>query len=295
MKSLKYIIIGLLIIILIYSSISCTEKAVTNRKTITLESVVKTFPKELLSESKKIMVKRLECINIKDYVIEENIFQSQIVINLNEKENIKSIAEVLKSRGKASFLESFKRNEVLSNLRKGLKSDCSRVLDSILGITVDKAYPDAIIGQANVKDTFVIGKFFRAKAVKSILPSKAKLCWSLAPNSSNKFELYAVSTESYGLDETALSDIHTSKSENYFGVSMTFKQEYIKTLENLTSRNIDKAIAFLIDGKVYSAPVVRSAITSGKVEITGNFTEEDANGLVAIIGCGELPLDFLIK
>ena len=138
MKSLKYIIIGLIIIILIYSSIACTEKAATNRKTITLECEVKTFPGQLFLESKEIMAKRLDCINIKDYVIEENTYQSQIAVIVNEKENTKSIAEVLKSRGKASFLETFKRNEVLDNLRKGLKSDCSRVLDSILGITADK-------------------------------------------------------------------------------------------------------------------------------------------------------------
>lgn len=295
MKSLKYIIIGLLIIILIYSSISCTEKAANNQKTITLESIYKTFPKELLSESKSVMTKRLNCMNIKDFVIEENSFQSQITVTLSEKENIPAISKVLRAQGKASFLETYNGNEVLGKLRKGLKSDCSRVLDSILGVTSDKAYPDAIIGQANVKDTFAIGKFFRTKAVKSLLPPSAKLCWSLTPNSSNKFELFAVSAENHGIDETALSDIHTSKGENYFGVSMTFKQEYNKTLENLTTRNIDKAIAFLIDGKVYSAPIVRSAITGGKVEITGNFTEEDANSLVAIIGYGELPLDFLIK
>lgn len=280
---------------MIYSSIACTEKAANNQKTITLESISKTFPKELLSESKEIMARRLNSMNIKNFIIEENTFQSQIVVILNEKENIKAISDVLNARGKANFLETINRNEVLINLRKGLKSDCSQVLDSLLGITNDRTYLDVIVGQADAKDTFAIGKFFRAKAVKSLLPSSAKLCWSLTPNSSNKFELYAVSTESQGIDETALSDIHTSKDENYVGVSITFKQKYHKALENLTNKNINKTIAFLIDGKVYSAPIVRSAITSGKVEITGNFTEEDANSLVAIIGCGELPLDFQVK
>ncbi|MDR2105862.1 MAG: protein translocase subunit SecD [Coriobacteriales bacterium] len=49
-------------------------------------------------------------------------------------------------------------------------------------------------------------------------------------------------------------------------------------------------IAILLDGYVQSAPAVQSAITNGKVSITGNYTVEGANQLKTILQSGSLPV-----
>lgn len=53
-------------------------------------------------------------------------------------------------------------------------------------------------------------------------------------------------------------------------------------------------IAILLDGKVECAPAVQSAITTGQVQITGNYTSEEANDLKTIINSGSLPVSLSI-
>jgi len=47
----------------------------------------------------------------------------------------------------------------------------------------------------------------------------------------------------------------------------------------MTRRNVGKRLAIIIDGQVYSAPVIRTEISGGKAEISGNFSEQEAKDL----------------
>jgi RNA polymerase sigma factor (sigma-70 family) len=51
----------------------------------------------------------------------------------------------------------------------------------------------------------------------------------------------------------------------------------------VTKENINKRLAIVLDGHLYLAPVIRSEISDGKVQITGHFTEEEASELAAKI------------
>ncbi len=54
-----------------------------------------------------------------------------------------------------------------------------------------------------------------------------------------------------------------------------------------------KSIAIILDGKVISAPVVQTpSFTGGSVQITGDFTESDAQDLAKILQFGAVPVDF---
>jgi tetratricopeptide (TPR) repeat protein len=55
-----------------------------------------------------------------------------------------------------------------------------------------------------------------------------------------------------------------------------------------TARNINKRLAIIIDGKVYSAPEVKTRITS-RFNITGRFSLNDAYDFAAILKGGTLP------
>lgn len=54
-------------------------------------------------------------------------------------------------------------------------------------------------------------------------------------------------------------------------------------------------ICILLDGVVKSAPAVQAAITNGQVQISGNYTVEDANQLKTIIDSGSLPVSLNIE
>jgi SecD/SecF fusion protein len=57
----------------------------------------------------------------------------------------------------------------------------------------------------------------------------------------------------------------------------------------VTSGNVGRPFAIVLDGKVISAPRIQGPITGGSGEITGNFTVEEANNLAILLRAGALP------
>jgi beta-lactamase regulating signal transducer with metallopeptidase domain len=62
-------------------------------------------------------------------------------------------------------------------------------------------------------------------------------------------------------------------------IDFTLTPDGTRAFAALTRDNVGKRIAILIDGQVVSAPVVREAITGGKGQISGAFTEAEARDL----------------
>lgn len=58
---------------------------------------------------------------------------------------------------------------------------------------------------------------------------------------------------------------------------------------NLTARNRGEIFSIVLDGTSMSAPRINEPIPGGNVQITGDFTIEEADDLAAIIEAGELP------
>jgi preprotein translocase subunit SecD len=58
----------------------------------------------------------------------------------------------------------------------------------------------------------------------------------------------------------------------------------------VTSQNIGKRFAIILDGKVISAPVIQSAITGGSGQITSMGSPEAASELVLLLRNGALPV-----
>lgn len=58
----------------------------------------------------------------------------------------------------------------------------------------------------------------------------------------------------------------------------------------ITERNIGKPLAIILDGTLYSAPVIRDRIP-GKGIIEGNFKQNEVNDLIAVMRAGSLPAD----
>jgi preprotein translocase subunit SecD len=56
----------------------------------------------------------------------------------------------------------------------------------------------------------------------------------------------------------------------------------------VTAANIDKQLAIILDGEVYSAPVIHSKISSDG-QITGHFSREEADELSKVLRAGALP------
>jgi preprotein translocase subunit SecD len=57
----------------------------------------------------------------------------------------------------------------------------------------------------------------------------------------------------------------------------------------ITSANVGRRLAIILDNVVYSDPVIKEPIPGGHVQITGNFTYDDAHELAIVLRSGALP------
>ena len=73
-------------------------------------------------------------------------------------------------------------------------------------------------------------------------------------------------------------------------VDLQFNTEGTQIFGELTKNNVDKPLAIYLDGMPISAPVVREEISSGRAQISGNFTLSEAKQLVARLNQGALPV-----
>jgi len=72
-------------------------------------------------------------------------------------------------------------------------------------------------------------------------------------------------------------------------VGLEFDSEGARIFERVTGENIKKRLAIVLDGTVYSAPVIQDKISGGKASITGSFTMEEARDLAIVLRAGALP------
>lgn len=80
-------------------------------------------------------------------------------------------------------------------------------------------------------------------------------------------------------------DQQTSRSV----VSFQFDTRGAITFGEITSKNVGKRFAIVLDNQVITAPVIQQAITGGSGQISGNFTPETSNDLAVLLRAGALP------
>ena len=157
----------------------------------------------------------------------------------------------------------------------------------------------SLVGYANVRDTAAVNKIIHSATAKQVLPSDLKLLWSAKPADGlgvkNVYELHAIKVTQSSGRAPLEGDVVTDASDQFNSVSgtpevsMTMNSEGARRWAALTKANINKAIAIVLDGYVYSAPRVNGEISGGQSSITGNFTIEDTKDLANTLKSGRMP------
>ncbi len=75
-----------------------------------------------------------------------------------------------------------------------------------------------------------------------------------------------------------------------WSIAFELQPDAARAFGELTSRLIGKPLGIFLDGNKISAPIVRSAITGGTGEISGNFGAEEAQDLAVQLNAGALPV-----
>ena len=156
----------------------------------------------------------------------------------------------------------------------------------------------ACIGYASSADTAKVNRYLAMPQIAALFPAEFRPMWGVKPvgNSENIFELVAIKASSRDgqapLDGSVITNANVSYDSRTNGepkVSMSMNAEGANVWAHLTKDNIGKQIAIVLDGTVYSYPVVNSEISGGNSEISGHFTVEEATDLVNVLKSGKLP------
>ena len=154
---------------------------------------------------------------------------------------------------------------------------------------------NCVVGYAIAKDTAAINAMVNSEAAKSILPADLKLAWGVKNASgmkANVFELYALRANNGqpSMQGDVIADAKDEFDQNHRPiVSMTMTTSGARDWATLTKKNLKKCVAIVLDGYVYSAPVMQNEITDGNSQISGNFTTDDTRDLANVLKSGKMP------
>ena len=167
----------------------------------------------------------------------------------------------------------------------------------LFSVLVPAQYKGACIGYAHYADTAKINRYFAMPQVKELFPAEFKPLWTVHASQmdENIFELVAIKAATAD-GKAPLDGGYVTDARVQFGntagtpeVSMSMNGEGAGIWARLTGDNIGKQIAIVLDGMVYSYPVVNGKIEGGSSQITGNFTIEEAEDLANVLKSGKLP------
>ena len=168
-------------------------------------------------------------------------------------------------------------------------------------LTPSQMNTSACIGFANAVDMDKVMRYLEMPEIAGIFPAEFKPMWSVKPTEyvkgANVYELIAIKASSRdgkapldgGVVTDARVDYNGQQRGGEPGVSMTMNAEGANIWARLTKENIGRQIAIVLDGTVYSYPVVNSEITGGNSSITGHFDVEEATDLTNVLKSGKLP------
>jgi len=77
-------------------------------------------------------------------------------------------------------------------------------------------------------------------------------------------------------------------------ISIQFDDKGAKLFEEITDRNVGKPVAIFVGGNLISAPRVDEKIVGGKAQITGKFSQEEANNLARDLNTGAIPAPVIL-
>ncbi len=154
-----------------------------------------------------------------------------------------------------------------------------------------------VVGMAATRDTAAVNDYFAMTQVRSVLPRELRLMWGVKPvdEASGLFQLYAINANTRDgkapLDGGVITNATGSFGQQGSNaeVDMAMNSTGARAWANLTRDNIGKCIAIVLDGYVYSAPVVNDEITGGRSQISGEFTIQEATDLANVLESGKLP------
>ncbi|MGB5243297.1 MAG: protein translocase subunit SecDF, partial [Lutimonas sp.] len=166
-------------------------------------------------------------------------------------------------------------DELLGEVKDSVDTKAANPLFAILMPNIPQSANQlsSVIGSASVSDTAKINSYLSQKEVRNLLPSEmkyAKFLWDHKPiENSEVINLYAIKSnrdDIAPIQGDVISDAAQVFDQLGANPEVTMSMNSIGTKEwaKMTSENVGKFVAVVLDDFVYSAPRVNDAITGGR-------------------------------
>jgi preprotein translocase subunit SecD len=200
-------------------------------------------------------------------------------------------------------------NRIDEVLAKSLGIDSAQVADTTQQLTEEefaKQHPFFAVArladpQGRIPDAYVkesdkpkLNAYLQREEVKKVMPDNVEFLFDAKPivgdDGEKYYRMYMVNktpelTGGVIVDAQANIDPTTSAPV----VSMQMNAEGAREWARITGSNIGKRCAIVLDGVVYSAPVIQSKIPSGNSQISGIPNLDEAKLLEIVLKAGALP------
>ena len=149
-------------------------------------------------------------------------------------------------------------------------------------------------GLVSEQDTARVSELLSVPAVREALPIGVDLLYDAKPAglTEDGLEMYYVLgvRDQIELSGEVITSARVDFDElNLPEVTMVMNSEGSRTWARLTGANVNKNIAIVLDGVVYSYPTVINRIVGGRSSITGLDSREEAQDVVTVLMSGALP------
>ncbi len=229
----------------------------------------------------------------------DNQEMAQFFINANG-----TLAKILKTDETETTKDSISKDKEIDDLLGEVKDSVDVKKTNPLFAVFSPNIPQSqqqissVVGSARVRDTATVDQYLAMKEVRNLLPADmkyAKFLWDAKPvKDTDVINLYAIKSnreDAAPIEGDVISD--ASQVFDQLGanpeVSMSMNSKGTKQWAKMTTANVGKFVAVVLDDYVYSAPRVNDAITRGRTSISGQFTIEEAQDLANALKSGKLP------
>jgi len=195
-----------------------------------------------------------------------------------------------------------KDTAALSEEEKRKKFEKENPLFAVLIPPQNASENSPVVGYARIADTATVGQYLRRPEIRALFPDNLAFAWTVKPEQEGTDALTLIALRVNPARQAPLTGEAIEDARQDFNpddgspmVTMRMNAEGARIWKRLTTDYLGKSIAVVLDGYVYTYPVVQSVIANGNSQITGNFTVEEAKDLANVLKAGRLPAAIRIE
>ena len=274
-----------------------------------VEAALQKEVKDRVSSSTNVLRSRIDQFGVVAPNIQELEKDGQILLELPGVKEHDRVRDLLKSSANLEFYETMPVQEfagAIAQLDNALRADTLGAGKGLSEYFFQLGNVGPVeLGVATAMKRPAIDSLLASPQAKQLLPGNLKLAWQVKPQTvevndtatgaTRRIDLYTLVALKTTNGKPALSgDVVTSATSDFDNmqggnyVSMNMKPDAAKQWARITAANIEKQVAIVLDGQVYSAPRVNNVIEGGRSSITGNFTTDEAKDLANVLKSGKM-------